>query len=347
MNKIETDIIDKMIKTDLEPFIREIDHALYYPEKFLKSVGQSGLLNSNGLPIEVVRTREIQLIEKTATFCMTTAFLLWCHLAALASVRMTTNLYIKENLLPQLESGEILGGTGLSNALKYYAGLDGLQLKAVRTEGGYHISGHLPSVSNLGHDHWFTVLASLNNEQRLIGILPANAEGLRLEEKNGFAGMNGSKTFSCVFENVFLPDKWLLTENTDDFIQHLRPTLVLYQIPLGLGVSSASINHLIETYKHNNDEVNAQPEELERTLQQICKTTYDYARLSDLVAINKEILLTKLETLHFTSKAVHTDMLYSGGRGYLRDSDPFRRLRESYFLVNLTPTVQQLEKLRL
>jgi hypothetical protein len=49
---------------------------------------------------------------------------------------------------------------------------------------------------------------------------------------------------------------------------------------------------------------------------------------------------------YLTSKAVYIDMLYSGGRAYLRDSDAFRRLRESYFIVNLTPTVKQLEKLR-
>jgi len=344
----EIDLICPIIKTEVEPFIGDIDHMLYYPGKFLRTLGKSELLSSSGLQIEEVRSRELQFIEKTATHCMTSAFLLWCHLAALTAVRMSTNPFIKEELLPLLESGDILGGTGLSNALKFYAGVGTIQLRAERTEGGYFVSGHLPSVSNLDQGHWFTILASIDEQYRIIGILPANTKGLRLEEKTGFIGMNGSRTFSCFFDKVFLPDKWLITEDTDDFIQNLRPTLVLYQIPLGLGVSSASINHIYDIRKKNADDfqsLNFQPKDLENSLQQIRIKTYDYSEMQNLVSFNKEILLTRLEMSHLTSKAVHNDMLYSGGRAYLRDSDPFRRLRESYFLINLTPTVKQLEKI--
>ncbi|WEG12216.1 acyl-CoA dehydrogenase [Pullulanibacillus sp. KACC 23026] len=346
---LDIHLIDPILKDEVEPFIGKIDQMLYYPGQFLKSVGRSGLLLSAKLPIKEVRQREVQLIEKTATYCMTSAFLLWCHLAALTAVRMSTNPYIKEELLPLLESGKVLGGTGLSNALKYYAGIGTIQLKAERTKGGYFITGSLPSVSNLGDGHWFTILASLDDQHRLLGILPAEAEGLRLEEKNGFVGMNGTRTFSCSFNNVFLPDKWILTEDPDDFIQQIRPSLVLYQIPLGLGVASASIDHLSEVRRENADYfegLNVQPEDLGRMLQEIQRTTYDYSKLADLVAFNQKILLTRLEIIHLTSQAVHNDMLYSGGRAYLKDSDPFRRLRESYFLFNLTPTVKQLENLR-
>jgi hypothetical protein len=261
---------------------------------------------------------------------------------------MSTNPYIQKNLLPLLESGEILGGTGLSNALKYYAGLEAIRLKAVRTEGGYTISGSLTSVSNLGDDHWFTFLASTNNHQ-VMGVIPVKAAGLKIEEKTGFVGLNGTKTYSCFFNEVFLPDKWIITEETDEFIQQLRPTLVLYQISLGLGVSSASIRSINEIREKNVEELQflkVHPEELERTLQEIRKRTYHYAKSPALVSVSKDVLLTRLEIVHLTSKAVHADMLYSGGRAYLHNSDPFRRLRESYFLVNLTPTVKQLEKLR-
>lgn len=39
-------------------------------------------------------------------------------------------------------------------------------------------------------------------------------------------------------------------------------------------------------------------------------------------------------------------MLHNGSAGYLKKSDPSRRLREIYFFANLTPTVKQLEKMR-
>jgi alkylation response protein AidB-like acyl-CoA dehydrogenase len=348
VNDVNEDIITQIIKDEVQPYIGGIDRKGYYPEKFLKAIGKAGLLNSNDLPKEYISHQEVRFIEKTANYCMTSAFILWCHLAALSSVRMSSNPYIKKNLLPLLESGEILGGTGLSNALKYYAGLEAIRLKAVRTDGGYIISGSLPSVSNLGSDHWFTILAS-NNKQQVMGIIPVKAKGLRIEEKTGLVGLNGSKTFSCFFNDVFLPDKWVITEETDQFIQQLRPTMALYQIPLGLGVTAASIRSIFENRRKSVEEfqfLKVQPEELERDLQQIRKRTFNYAKSPVLESVSKDVLLTRLEIVHLASKAVHADMLYSGGQAYLNESDPFRRLRESYFLVNLTPTVKQLEKLR-
>ncbi|GLH62973.1 ABC transporter substrate-binding protein [Parageobacillus sp. G301] len=52
----------------------------------------------------------------------------------------------------------------------------------------------------------------------------------------------------------------------------------------------------------------------------------------------------RLNVTYLTLKAVHGSMLHHGGAGYLQQSDPSRRLRESYFLANLTPTVKHLEK---
>lgn len=346
-NDLTNDVMEQIINEKLKEFIRKIDKEAYYPKEFLHGVGHSGLFNSSNLEIEDIRSREICLIEETAKHCMTSAFILWCHLGALTSVRISNNLFIKYKVLPFLENGELIGGTGLSNALKYYAGLESIRLNAVRTEGGYTISGMLPSVSNLGDDHWFVILASLNQQQRIMCIIPANVKGLQLEGNTDFIGLNGSATYSCLFQEVFVPNKWVITEEADEFVQKIRPTLALYQIPLGIGVSDASIQS-IEISRSKNVEINQyikpQPEELMNELQLIRERTYDYAQSSELTKIWKEISLTRLNMVHFTSKAVHADMLYTGGQAYMQDSDSFRRLRESYFLVNLTPTVKQLEK---
>lgn len=342
-------VLDQIINEQLKPIIKKIDQEGFYPKEFLKAIGNSGLLNSNNAKKEDVRFRELQLIEETAKYCMTSAFVLWCHLGALTSARMSNNLFIKNELLPSLESGEILGGTGLSNALKYYAGIDVIRLKAERTEGGYNISGTLPSVSNLGEDHWFVILASLNQHQRMMGIIPVNVKGLNIEKKASFIGLNGSATYSCDFNKVFVPNNWIITEEVDKFISKIRPTLALYQIPLGIGVSDASLQSILESCSKNmeaNQYLKPQPEELRQELQFNRERTYEYGKTSELTKVEKEILLVRLDIVHLTSKAVYADMLYSGGPAYMKNSEPYRRLRESYFLVNLTPTVKQLEKLR-
>lgn len=342
-------VLDQIMNEQLKPNIKKIDQEGFYPKEFLKAVGSSQLLSSNNAKREDVRFRELLLIEETAKYCMTSAFALWCHLGALTSIRMSNNLFIKSELLPSLESGEILGGTGLSNALKYYAGLDVIRLKAERTEGGYTISGTLPSVSNLGKDHWFVILASLNQHNRIMGIIPVNVKGLNIEKKTSFIGLNGSATYSCNLYEVFVPNNWIITEEADEFISKIRPTLALYQIPLGIGVSDASLESILESCSKNmetNQNLKPQPEDLRQELQVIREKAYEYGKTSDLTKIEKDILLARLDIVHLTSKAVYADMLYSGGPAYMKNSEPFRRLRESYFLVNLTPTVKQLERLR-
>ncbi|MBV7509848.1 acyl-CoA dehydrogenase, partial [Bacillus sp. sid0103] len=73
--------------------------------------------------------------------------------------------------------------------------------------------------------------------------------------------------------------------------------------------------------------------------------TYEYARYVDLNTIGKEILLTRLDIAKLTPEVVHAEMLYSGGQAYIQGNDTFRRLRESYFLLNLSPTIMLLETL--
>lgn len=341
-------VLNQIINGVLKPFIRQIDENASYPKEFLSAVGKAGFFNSNNIQKELVSYGDIYLIEETAKYCMTSAFTLWCHLAALSSVRLSNNPVLKNDLLPLLESGDVLGGTGLSNALKYYAGLEPIRLNAERTDGGYTITGCLPSVSNLDDDHWFVILASLNPKQRIMCMIPVKLKGLVLKSKMDFIGLNGSATSSCFFHNVFIPDKWILTEEADEFIPKVRPILALYQIPLGIGISQAAIDSIVKSHSKNievNQHIKPQPRELIDEIQCISKRTYEHAQASNITIIWTEILRTRLEIAKVTLKVVQADMLYSGGQSYIQGSDPFRRLREAYFLANLSPTIKQLETL--
>ena len=324
--KIENVDLNRIINQHLIPYIRQIDEGAYYPKGFLSAVGKAGFFNSNSLQKDDVHFRELYIIEETAKYCMTSAFTLWCHLAALASFRLSNNPYIQNHLLPLLESGDVLAGTGLSNAIKYYAGLERIRLTAKRTDGGYTISGSLPSVSNLDFNHWFVILASLNENQRIICSLPVNVEGLILESKTNHIGLNGSATYSCFFDNVFIPDKWVISEEADEFIPKVRPILALYQIPLGIGVSQAAIESIVKNYIKNkevNQHLKPQPIELINKLQVVRYRTNEYARIVDLGSIGKEILLVRLDIAKLTLEVVHAEMFYSGGQAYMQGNDTF------------------------
>lgn len=340
-------LIDPIVKGKLKPFVRKIDTEAYYAEEFLKDLGKSGLLDSNDLDKNELLVREMQLIEETSKTCMTTGFNLWCHLASLTYLRNSNVDYLKKELLPSLEKGEFLGGTGLSNPMKYFADLEPLHLKAERIKGGYTISGNLPSVSNLKHDHWFGVIA-LNNNKEIIAFVPCNTNGLTLKEKANYIGVNGSATYACKFDSVFIPDDWIISSDAKTFVDNVRSTFVLYQIPLGLGVITASVQSMKKAPNKQggvNKFLSIQPEEIEHEYLLLKRRITMLLERNELKTDWKEILQIRLDVDKLTIKAVHGDMLHYGGAAYLQKSNPSRRLREAYFLLNLTPTEKHLEKL--
>lgn len=340
--------LQEIVQNQLKPVVRRVDEEAYYPEEFFREIGRSGLLNRQGVPEAEILLDGLHLIEKTAQTCMTTAFSFWCHLAALTYIRNSSNDFLKNEILPKLETAELRGGTGLSNPLKYNAGLEKLCLKAKRVPGGYVVSGQLPSVSNVGQDAWFGIIASVEKGDRIMAMVPCQADHLVLKERRNFLGLNGSATYTCVFRDVFVPDLWLISERADEFVQQVRAIFLLYQIPLGLGVTEASIRWIEKTKNKQggcNQYLPVQADDLDQKFQSLCRKTYQLAEADDLADRWMDLLRVRLKVTYLTSQAVHAAMLHHGGGGYLQYSDSSRRLRESYFLVNLTPTVKHLEKL--
>ncbi|KIL51827.1 acyl-CoA dehydrogenase family protein [Jeotgalibacillus soli] len=339
--------LEQLIEQELKPYVKKIDVDAFYAESFLKKLGEAGLLSSENKSQKELLLDEMQVVEEVSKMCMTTAFCLWCHLAALTYVRNTGNEELKNKLLPSLENGEVLGATGLSNPMKYYAGLEKLHLKAKPVEGGYILSGILPSVSNLGEDHWFGLIAGVDENKRIMCFVPCNAEGLTLKAKVDYLALNGSATYACTFKDVFISNEWVLSENADTFVEKVRPAFISYQIPLGLGVTQASISSIEKVgQKQNgcNRFLRTQSDELqekERQLQGKIKSLFDG---EEETPNWKEICGVRLEAAYLTLQAVQASMLHNGSAGYIKDSAPSRRLREAYFFANLTPTVKHLEK---
>jgi alkylation response protein AidB-like acyl-CoA dehydrogenase len=333
------------MEEELRPYTKKIDSGDFYAEKFLKKLGELGMFASSQKSHKDILYDGMILIEETAKTCMTTAFCLWCHYAALTYLRHTNNEKLKKKLLPSLENGEILGGTGLSNPMKYYAGLEKLHLSANQVEGGYILSGVLPAVSNLGENHWFGAIASVNENKQVMCFIPCNAEGLTLKEKVEYLGVNGSATYSCSFQSLFVPNEWVISDNAFEFVEQIKPTFIFYQIPLGLGVIQSSIESIDKVCQRQNGcngYLRTQSSDLKFVEQEI-KEKVD--QLFNGEKLNfKDIAKVRLDTAYLTLDVVQTSMLHHGSSGYLRDSAPSRRLREAYFFANLTPTVKHLEK---
>src|SRR6202011_2818664 len=135
-------------------------------------------------------------------------------------------------------SGKILGGTGLSNPMKTFFGIEKLKLKGRRVEGGYVVRGALPWVSNLGDDHFFGTIFEIENKPGEIVMFLADCSdpAITLQPCKPFLAMDGTGTYGVQFRDVFVPDELILAETARPFVKKIRAGFILLQAGMGLGL---------------------------------------------------------------------------------------------------------------
>lgn len=338
-------VLQALIDEKLKPFVKKIDEEAFYAEDFLYALGKSGFFDSSQKNEDETLLDELTIVQETAKVCMTTAFCLWCHLAALTYIRKTENTRLRSEMLSLLENGEILGATGLSNPMKFYAGLEKLHLTAERVDGGYILNGVLPAVSNLGDHHWFGAIAH-NEDQEIMVFVNNDNTAITLKEKSNFLGVNGSATYTCKFNDVFVEDDYVISHDASKFVDQIRPTFILYQVPLGFGVVESSIEGIEKVKAKQNGCNQFLQVQADSLLKKVQKLQTDLIQLIESAEVTLEaISQIRLQAAYDTLEAVQANMLHNGSAGYIIGSTPSRKLREAYFFANLTPTIRQLEKM--
>jgi hypothetical protein len=339
--------------------VQAIDEEGVYPREFMQRVGALGgfaqaiapHLDQSGHGLKAA----IQVIEAVSAECLCTGFMTWCQIVCTWYLQNSDNAHLKAHLLPQVASGKLLGGTGLSNPMKHFAAIEKIALTAERRPGGYVLNGLLPWVSNIGSGHPFGIAAKLaEGDDYLMAIVSDTFKGLSLRQNAHFIALEGSGTFSCVFNDVFVPDEWVLSAPCHAYVQRIRPGFILTQVGMGLGLVSDCID-LLERYRsrlgHVNQFLDDQPEDLAAELSIARSKTYTLAdQLSQpdvqiTPALLKEVIQVRIAASELSLRAANAAMLHAGARAYLQGSKPARRLREAYFVAIVTPAIKQLKKM--
>ncbi|WP_287454067.1 acyl-CoA dehydrogenase family protein [Leptolyngbya sp. UWPOB_LEPTO1] len=350
--------LQSAIASDLAPQVEAIDQQGVYPRAFMHRVGEVGgfgqAVSQKYGGVGTGLRGAIQAIEAISQECLCTGFMSWCQVACTWYMENSDNDYLKTQILPLVATGQALGGTGLSNPMKHFAGIEKIALIAERVAGGYKLNGMLPWVSNIGAGHYFGIAAQMaDSDDYLMAIVSDELEGLTLRCNAHFIALEGSNTFSCVFRDVFVPDEWILAAPCENYVARIRPGFVLTQVGMGLGLVESCID-LIERsnqrYGHVNQFLPDQAEELTAELETARQTTYALA--DELVgqekieqSLFKEVIKARILGSELSLRAAQSAMLHAGARAYLHGSKVERKLREAYFVAIVTPALKQLKKM--
>ncbi|MEJ2687448.1 MAG: acyl-CoA dehydrogenase family protein, partial [Gammaproteobacteria bacterium] len=244
--------VQTIVDEQLAPLTTRIDREGYYPEPVLRALGETDAYRHHlasqspgggadlGAAIDVMRVVSQQ--------CLSTGFMMWCQNALGWYLENSGNNGLKASWLPAVAAGTALGGTALSNPMKYFSGIEPLQLKAQQVAGGVIINGTLPWVSNLGADHGFAAICQVgqNPARDVMVLVPCDNENLRLTQLAHFSGMEGTGTYACHFKDVFVSDELIIAEEVEPFIQRIKAGFILLQAGMAVGLVESCIGLMDE-----------------------------------------------------------------------------------------------------
>ncbi|MEO0457455.1 MAG: acyl-CoA dehydrogenase family protein [Cyanobacteria bacterium P01_A01_bin.114] len=351
------------INRELAPKVQAIDLEGEFPGQIMHRLGAAGAFShavspdyeGSGKGLRVA----VQSIEEISKDCLSTGFISWCQVACTWYLQNTENTALKQKLLPEVATGRVLAGTGLSNPMKHFADIEKIALTATRVEGGYVVNGMLPWVSNLGPGHAFGIAARIDSsgpdsDEYMMAIVSDDLEGMSLRCNAHFIALEGTGTFSCLFRNAFVPDEWVLAAPCDAYVACIRPGFILTQVGMGLGLTASCIELMERSNKrlgHVNRFLDDQAEDLTADLQMARQRAY---RLADQLnactgvadpQLTREIIQSRATAAELSLRSSQAAMLHAGARAYVHGSAPERKLREAYFVAIVTPALKHLKKM--
>ena len=341
------DSIHSVIMADLPPLVDAIDRGTLYPAEFLRRMGTLGAYATHADKGGAVDLNPaINIMADVSRICGATGFMTWCQ----DTLTNTDNVALKQKMLAVAASGKLLGGTGLSNPMKSFFGIEKLKLKGKRVDGGYIVDGALPWVSNLGPDHVFGTIVECDGE-KVMFIADCADPQIELMPCEPFLAMDGTGTFGVKFSSTFVSDDLILAHQAMPFVKKIRAGFVLLQAGMAIGIIRDCIDVMQRT-KTSLGHVNKfltgqQPEDFETELARlaaIVKTAAadPYNSSDDFWRL---VVTTRLEAGDACMAAAHAAMLHTGARGYLKSHRAQRRMREAYFVGIVTPATKQLRKM--
>lgn len=284
-------------------------------------------------------------VAEVAKYSLSAAFMLWAQRCFISYLLLHPEAPLSAALLTDAVQGRIAGATGLSNAIKFVGGVEGLQTRAEATEQGWVLNGYLPWVSNLhSKDFYVVVAAEREGQSPAVFALHQHDTGLIRNPDLALHCMQGSNTASIKIEQCHVGHERLLAESASGFIQVVRPQFLTLQSALSTGVSLRCLDQVLNHQRANAKQKKQATDYQARIIEiqhELCAGCESGVFLEQPAAL----FALRIELAQLCQAASLLELQAEGGASFLqglRDHTQ-RRLREALFLPMVSPSISQLQ----
>lgn len=336
--------MDVELLEDIRAHAGALDRGEQQSRRSFAAFGAAGLLgvgapgNADGRLPEMA-----EVIRLISGECMSTGFSLWAHRMAVEYL-LTAATPFSTTAAEPLLAGTTLGVTGMASAFKEAAGCGSLELTATPVEGGYAVSGSIRWASNLYPDSTMVTAVRTDAGEKLIVALPLSTPGVRLGEHFDLLAMGSTASSYLNLTAAHVPSEQVLSRDFDGYLQAVRPTFLVLQSAMCLGLTRTSVAQAKSALSGVNSVFAAQVDDVADRLTAAEGTLAELAAAvgGERSPTKKELLSLRLTAAELSSAGADLEIRTAGGKGYASRTAASRRYREAAFIPVQSPSEGQL-----
>ncbi|GAA2337907.1 acyl-CoA dehydrogenase family protein [Saccharopolyspora halophila] len=343
-------LVREIARDELAPRAAEAEAASEFPRDVFRLLGDSGLL---GLPYpeacgggEQPYEVYLQALEEIASAWMTVGVGLSVHTMACFPLARFGTEQQRNQRLPELIGGSLLGGYALSEP---HAGSDAaaLSTRAVRDGDEYAVNGAKSWITHGGAADFYTLLARTSDDgpQGISCLLvDGTMPGLSAGPPEHKMGLTGSPTTPLYFEDARVPAQWRIGEEGDGLkialcaLDSGRLGIAACAVGLAQAALDLAVDYAGQREQFGKPIIQFQGMEflladMAAAVQTARATYLDAARRRDAgLPFAQQASVAKLAATDAAMKVTTDAVQVLGGAGYTRDYPAERYMREAKVL---------------
>ena len=289
----------------------------------------------------------VEAIAAVSRDSMTAGFVAWGHRTFIEYCAQSPNRTFSADIMPSLLLGTLAGATGLSNAMKALADLEGLQIMAQPdAAGGYRLDGKLPWVTNLRKEGFVVAaaVAEADSGRMLVVAIPSAADGLARSADLELMAMRASNTAAVGLTDVTVGAGHVLTVEARTWLPRVRPAFLGMQCGLPIGLARRSLDEARLACGAGRHILRDPIAELTARLAATVNEMAAGLRCGAFVTAVARLFELRIALAEIAHEAAALELQAAGGRAYLTGPGAgfARRWREAAFVPIITPSLVQL-----
>lgn len=292
----------------------------------------------------------VEAIAAVSARSLAAGFVFWGQRTFIEYLLQSPNERLREKLLPDLIAGRRAGATGLSNAMKFLAGIEELQIKARRDAGNSQqliLDGKLPWVTNL-RSQGFDVAAAVEGAGHgpaFVAVLSSEDDGLLRSPDLELMAMRATNTAAISLSGVRIGAERILHVNASEWLPRVRPAFLGLQCGMSIGLARCALEQAGRRLGSGRAVLGEPLENLTTELSGQTSLLVAGLRTSRFVEWPAELFEIRIELANIATGALQLELQACGGAAYLSKpgQETQRRLREGAFIPLITPSLVQLK----